>query len=46
MDLITRYPLEEFSFKNLDILQGLGESLEKLIVMLDNLFSLLRPTLS
>jgi hypothetical protein len=40
MELITRYPLEEFSYKNLDMLANQHDACEKIIEMLDELFNL------
>jgi hypothetical protein len=45
MDEITRYPSEDFSFKNLDLHDNLRHPCENLTKILEDLFSLLRPTL-
>ena len=39
MELITRYPLEEFSYKNLDMLANQYDACQKIIQMLDELFN-------
>ena len=40
MESITRYPLREFSYNNLDLLANQHDACEKIIEMLDELFSL------
>lgn len=40
MELLSRYPLREFSYKNLDLLANQDDACEKIIEMLDELFSL------
>jgi hypothetical protein len=39
MESISRYPLEEFSYKNLDMLANQQDACEKIIEMLDELFN-------
>jgi hypothetical protein len=39
MELITRYPLEEFSYKNLDMLANQRDACQMIIEMLDELFN-------
>lgn len=43
MNEITRYPLTEFSYKNLDLITNLRQPCENIIEILGDLFSLLRP---
>jgi HEPN domain-containing protein len=45
MELITRYPLKEFSYDNLDRLANQHDAWEKIIEILDELFSLVSTDL-
>lgn len=45
MELITRYPLEEFSYKNLDMLANQYDACHNIIEMLDEMFSLVSKDL-
>jgi HEPN domain-containing protein len=45
MELITRYPLKEFSYENLDLLANQHDACEKIIEMLGELFDLVSTDL-
>jgi hypothetical protein len=45
MELISRYPLKEFSYENLDLLANQHDACEKIIEMLDELFNLVSTDL-
>jgi hypothetical protein len=45
MELTTRYPLEEFSHKNLDMLANQDDACQKIIEVLDELFNLVSSDL-
>ena len=44
-ELITRYPLKEFAYNNLNLLTNLGEPCQSLVEMLQDLISLISPDL-
>jgi len=46
MEEITRYPLKEFSYKNLDLLANQRQACDQIYDMLDNLFRILKPYLT
>jgi HEPN domain-containing protein len=45
MELVTRYPLKEFAYDNLNLLTNLGQSCQSLVEMLQELISLISPDL-
>jgi hypothetical protein len=45
IELISRYPLEEFSYKNLDMLDNQHDACQKIIEILDELFNLVSTDL-
>jgi HEPN domain-containing protein len=46
MEQITRYPLPEFAYENLDLLANQRQACEQIAEMLDGLFTVLRPYLT
>jgi hypothetical protein len=45
MESITRYPLKEFSYDNLDLLANQHDACQKIIEMLDEMFNLVSTDL-
>jgi hypothetical protein len=45
MELITRYPLKEFSYDNLDLLANQHDACQKIIEILDEMFNLVSTDL-
>jgi hypothetical protein len=45
MELVTRYPLKEFAYDNLNLLANLGQACQSLVEMLQDLISLISPVL-
>ncbi len=46
MEQVTRYPLTEFSYDNLDLLTNMKKPCEQIIEMLGDLFIQLKPLLN
>ena len=45
MESVTRYPLKEFSYDNIDLLANQHDACQKIIEMLDEMFTLVSKDL-